>query len=674
MDQRSGYNRPQAGYGHGDNANYQQTQGRTNAPQPVQKKEVQISQTAKEKAEAAKEFIEKRYSRLKQEEEERRENWDALNKKMENLELSTTEKELIKRDILHKEAESLRQKRKKMSARDYEPIAIIGRGAFGEVRLCRWKETKEVVAMKKMNKGEMEKKNQIAHVRAERNILASAQNPWIVELKASFQDDRYLYLVMEYLAGGDLMTLLMKKDILSEDEAKFYMAEAILAVESVHKLNYIHRDLKPDNILLDSKGHIKLSDFGLCKHTDIRPRFEFKKMDDTAVQNTFDASNLTKKPQYKRNRKKVFTIVGTPDYIAPEVFGQKGYTETVDWWSLGTILFEMLVGYPPFFSDDSSITCQKIIHWKKTFVIPPEANLSPAAIDLLKRLICDANERLGVNGVEEIKLHPFFAGVDWKRIRDKKAPYVPELKSEVDTSNFDQFEEEEPWYIEDTTKARKVRKNANFIGYTFKRDFEERKYLVSAIEQLESTKASQPRQQKPVQNMMRQQDNLETQASDNSNLGNYSNGSNSTHYMQNLGQTSASNMSSALSSITGGYSSAQPRTQQQQISSQPQLQNPPQSNYGEAYYSSTNYSSAKSPKANVGVNPTNISKQTFFKMPDTKERLEAKARLTGGLANEGTGLKKFTTPVTTSSSKLPSSNMPSSSKGLASGLYKVSKN
>ncbi len=171
---------------------------------------------------------------------------------------------------------------------------------------------------------------------------------------------------------------------------------------------------------------------------------------------------------------------------------------------------------------------------------------------------------------------------------------------------------------------------------------------------------------------MRQPDSVETQASDNSsNLGNYSNGSNSTHYMQNIGQTSASNMASALSSITGGYSSAQPRTQQQQINSQPQLQNPPQSNYGEAYYSSTNYSSAKSPKANVGgVQPTNISKQTFFKMPDTKERLEAKARLTGGLTNEGTGLKKFTTPVTTSSSKLPSSNMPSSSKGVRNFYWK----
>ncbi len=157
-------------------------------------------------------------------------------------------------------------RRKKLTARDFEPIAIIGRGAFGEVRVCKWKETGEVVAMKKMNKSEMEYKNQVAHIRAERDILATAQIPWIVGLQCSFQDEKYLYLVMEYLAGGDLMTLLMKRDILTEDEAKFYMAESILAVEAVHKLNYIHRDLKPDNILLDNKGHIKLSDFGLCKH------------------------------------------------------------------------------------------------------------------------------------------------------------------------------------------------------------------------------------------------------------------------------------------------------------------------------------------------------------------------------------------------------------------------
>lgn len=119
--------------------------------------------------------------------------------------------------------------------------------------------------------------------------------------------------------------------------------------------------------------------------------------------------------------------MGTPDYIAPEVFIQGGYNETVDWWSLGVILFEMLVGYPPFFSEDPSSTCQKILQWKKTFAIPPEAKLSPSAIDLIRRLIADSNERLGINGVEEIKAHPFFFGIDWRRIREKKAPYQPEV-------------------------------------------------------------------------------------------------------------------------------------------------------------------------------------------------------------------------------------------------------
>ena len=138
--------------------------------------------------------------------------------------------------------------------------------------MCRDRKTREVVAIKKMKKNEMIYKNQVAHVRAERDILALAKNPWIVELKCSFQDDKFLYLVMEFLQGGDLMTLLMEKDILSEEESRFYIAETILAVESVHKLNYIHRDLKPDNLLIGRDGHVKLSDFGLCKHVEIRPR------------------------------------------------------------------------------------------------------------------------------------------------------------------------------------------------------------------------------------------------------------------------------------------------------------------------------------------------------------------------------------------------------------------
>lgn len=191
----------------------------------------------------------------------------------------------------------------------------------------------------------------------------------------------------------------------------------------------------------------------------------------------------SKRMEYKRARQLAFSTVGTPDYIAPEVFGQCGYNESVDWWSCGAILFEMLVGYPPFFSDDPSITCQKILQWRKTLNIPPEANLSPAATDLLKRLLCDADHRLGANGVDEIKAHPFFEDIDWENMRKMKSPYKPELSSDEDCRRFDKFDEEEPWYpVEDKKNGKKQRKDINFVGYTYKKDVEEQKSnLVKAL-------------------------------------------------------------------------------------------------------------------------------------------------------------------------------------------------
>jgi serine/threonine kinase 38 len=448
---------------------------------------MEANKETRDKAEQAKAYIEQKYTKMKEEETVKKEAWEKLLRQMDKMNLTPTEKDLIKQEIQHKDAELSRLARTKLTPRDFIPRTIIGRGAFGEVRVCRTKKDNQVVAIKKMKQTEMVKKNQVAHVKAERDIMAEAKNQWIVDLNCSFRDERFLYLVMEFLPGGDLMTLLMRKDILSEEESRFYISETIMAVKSVHDLNYIHRDLKPDNLLIGSDGHVKLSDFGLCKHVEIQPRSTPKQTDGTRrdlddaarnangnVANNINKALYNKRSEYKR-RQLAFSTVGTPDYIAPEVFGQSGYNETVDWWSVGAILFEMLVGYPPFFSDDPSVTCQKILHWRKTLQIPPEANLSPSATDILKRLMCDADHRLGSNGVDEIFNHPFFEGVDWKKLRNTKSPWIPDLKSDEDCVNFDHFDDEEPFHPPEDRKSRKGRKDIQFIGYTFKKDVEEQK-------------------------------------------------------------------------------------------------------------------------------------------------------------------------------------------------------
>jgi serine/threonine kinase 38 len=306
---------------------------------------------------------------------------------------------------------------------------------------------------------------------------------------------------MEFLPGGDLMSLLMAKDILPEQDARFYAAEIVLAIESVHKLDCIHRDLKPDNVLIDADGHIKLSDFGLSKKLDI-------KLIDNNLQNEIKNSgtNITngnkgykslsyaqvfsqfKSMKNKKRRAFAYSTVGTPDYIAPEVIRQKGYGQEIDWWSLGVIMFEMMIGYPPFFSESSTETCKKILDWKNTLNIRAEANISKEAEDILRKLINDPEVRLGANGAEEIKMHPFFKDIDWNHIKETLVPpFVPELKNNYDTRYFDDFEEDEPFYPinNDYKKGKKYqKKDMCFVDFTYNRENDNnyRNNMVTALE------------------------------------------------------------------------------------------------------------------------------------------------------------------------------------------------
>lgn len=453
-------------------------------------KEGKISATTSNRVIIAKNYIEKKYHLKKSEEEEKKKDWSLFNEKLEELSLTKEEKEMIRKDVLHKEGEFLRLTRRKINIKEFESIDIIGRGAFGEVRVCRHKETGEIVAIKKMKKDDMHTKNQILHIRTEKEILQMNKSEWVVQLKYSFQDDFFLYLVMEFLPGGDFMSLLMKKDILSENEAKYYIAMLILSVESVHSLNCIHRDLKPDNLLICKDGSIKLSDFGLSKMAD-KVLFPTKS-DSTNVETiSTSTSNTYSKEEIKKLRKNrllAYSTVGTPDYIAPEVFGQSGYGMEVDWWSVGVILFEMLVGYPPFFSENPSDTCQKIVRWTKHFTIPVDANLSMEADSLIRKLVTHSDQRLGNKGADEIKKHPFFRNFDWNKIHEMKAPFIPEIENDWDTKYFDKFTEQEPFYPPEK-KNKKIRKDMAWVNYTYNYETNNmRSGVLHALEVLEAVK------------------------------------------------------------------------------------------------------------------------------------------------------------------------------------------
>ncbi|GLT99344.1 hypothetical protein SLE2022_167870 [Rubroshorea leprosula] len=440
------------------------------------------SNVTKQRVAAAKEYIENHYKKQMKDLQERKERRNILEKKLADAEVSEEEQNNLLKHLEKKETEYMRLQRHKMGADDFEPLTMIGKGAFGEVRVCREKATGHVYAMKKLKKSEMLRRGQVEHVKAERNLLAEVDSNCIVKLYCSFQDEEYLYLIMEYLPGGDMMTLLMRKDTLTEDEARFYVGETVLAIESIHKHNYIHRDIKPDNLLLDKNGHMKLSDFGLCKPLDCSNLQEKDLSVATNLSGALQSDGRPAAPKrtqqeqlqhWQRNRRMLaYSTVGTPDYIAPEVLLKKGYGMECDWWSLGAIMYEMIVGYPPFYSDEPMTTCRKIVNWRTNLKFPEEAKLSPEAKDLISKLLCNVEQRLGTKGADEIKAHLWFKGVEWDKLYQMKAAFIPEVNDELDTQNFEKFEEADN-QMPTTTKSGPWRKmlsskDINFVGYTYK--------------------------------------------------------------------------------------------------------------------------------------------------------------------------------------------------------------
>ena len=295
----------------------------------------------------------------------------------------------------------------KVHMSDYIFLETIGVGSYGRVRLCRNKKTNKVFAVKMLKKSEIIRMKQVDHVFSEYTILASIFHPFIVELKGvNFTDPSYLYFILEYIPGGEMFTLLRDKNSFPANQAKFYAAHIVTIFDYLHSKNIIYRDLKPENILIQPSGFLKLTDFGFAKYITGQ----------------------------------TYTLCGTPEYLAPEIIANKGHGKPVDWWTLGVLLYEMMVGIDPFNDPDPMMVYQKIIKGKIKF----PKNIDKNGKSLIKHLLVgDVSKRYGClkRGVKDIIQHKFFENFDWNGLlfRTMRPPYVPKVKNNEDTANYNEY-------------------------------------------------------------------------------------------------------------------------------------------------------------------------------------------------------------------------------------------
>ena len=323
----------------------------------------------------------------------------------------------------------------KLKTEDFQKYKLIGKGSFGDVFLVKFKSNNQFYAMKILDKKTVVSYNQEEHTKSERDLMVKVDCPFIIDIKFAFQDKQNLYLLTEFMPGGELFFHLYREKRFNNDKTKFYAVEIILAIEFLHKKNMMYRDLKPENVLIDKTGHIKLTDFGLSKILS-------------------------------KEKEKTYTICGTPQYLAPEVLTCDGYDDSVDWWSLGCIIYKMLTGIDPFhFSKDESLSPEM---YEVDIIIPDY--VSKTAKDLIKKLlITNPKKRLGwgPGGAEKIKSHPFFKDVDWEKALNKELmpPFIPNLSNELDLKYFDKgFTDER---VESYEEEEPSSQNVIFKGFTF---------------------------------------------------------------------------------------------------------------------------------------------------------------------------------------------------------------